>query len=162
VQTAKKTRRVNPFLRAILWVFPPIYKAYMHLVFLTSKRVFYNYDSMLKRYDEAKSILVAIWHQDVLLITLTFRDYTVVMMVSGSDQEGRHGKDCQANGIRAESGRLHLESFDGWPEGLKNLLHGFCFSDIIRPKSVSNFILLSIGRFPDSLLKGGVFGRAFQ
>jgi len=86
VETAKTTREINPFLKAILWIFPPIYKAYMHFVFLTSKRVFYNYDSILKRYDDGKSILVAIWHQDVLLIPFAFRNYNVVTMVSKSDQ----------------------------------------------------------------------------
>lgn len=81
-----KTRKVNPFVRAIVWIFPPIYKAYMHFVFLTSKRVFYNYDSILKRFQDDVAILGAIWHQDVLLVPFAFRNYEVVTMVSKSDQ----------------------------------------------------------------------------
>ncbi len=81
-----KTRKVNPFVRAIVWIFPPIYKAYMHFVFLTSKRVFYNYDSILKRFQDDAAILGAIWHQDVVLVPFTFRNYNVVTMVSKSDQ----------------------------------------------------------------------------
>jgi lysophospholipid acyltransferase (LPLAT)-like uncharacterized protein len=67
-------------------MFPPIYKLYMHFVFLTSKRVFYNYDSILKRKDQDISIIGAIWHQDVVLVPFTFRNYNVVTMVSRSDQ----------------------------------------------------------------------------
>lgn len=81
-----KTRKVNPFVKAIVWIFPPLYKAYMHFVFLTSKRVFYNYNSILKRLDEGDSILGAIWHQDVILGPFTFRNYDVGTMVSKSDQ----------------------------------------------------------------------------
>ena len=81
-----RTRKVNPFIRAIIWIFPPIYKLYMHFVFLTSKRVFYNYDSILKRKDDDTSILGSIWHQDVMLVPFTFRNYNVVTMVSRSDQ----------------------------------------------------------------------------
>ena len=80
-----KTRKVNPIVRALVWVFPPIYKLYMHFVFLTSKRVFYNYDSILNRKDEDVSILGAMWHQDLLLSPFTFRNYDVVTMVSKSD-----------------------------------------------------------------------------
>jgi hypothetical protein len=58
----------------------------MHFVFLTSKRVFYNYKSILKAYDEGRSIVGAIWHQDVILVPFTFRNYNVVTMVSKSDQ----------------------------------------------------------------------------
>lgn len=81
----KKTRKVNPIVRAIVWIFPPIYKIYMHFVFLTSKRVFYNYDSILKRKDDNTSILGAAWHQDTLLGPFTFRSHNVVTMVSKSD-----------------------------------------------------------------------------
>ncbi len=81
-----RTRKVNPFVRAIVWVLPAIYKLYMHFVFLTSKRVFYNYDSILKRKDDDISILGAIWHQDVVLVPFTLRNYNVVTMVSRSDQ----------------------------------------------------------------------------
>jgi lysophospholipid acyltransferase (LPLAT)-like uncharacterized protein len=80
-----KTRKVNPFVRAILWLGPPIYKIYMHFVFLTSKRVFYNFDSMKEEYDEGASLLGACWHQDVVLLPFTFRNYNVVTMVSKSD-----------------------------------------------------------------------------
>ncbi|GAB4346650.1 MAG: lysophospholipid acyltransferase family protein [Candidatus Abyssubacteria bacterium] len=58
----------------------------MHFVFLTSKRVFYNYKSILQAYDEGRSIVGAIWHQDVILVPFTFRNYNVVTMVSKSDQ----------------------------------------------------------------------------
>ncbi len=81
-----ETRKVNPIVRALVWIFPPIYKAYMHFVFLTSRRVFYNYESLLNRKDEDQSILAAIWHQDVLLTPFAFRNYNVVTMVSKSDQ----------------------------------------------------------------------------
>jgi lysophospholipid acyltransferase (LPLAT)-like uncharacterized protein len=64
---------------------PPIYKLYMHFVFLTSKRVFYNYDSILQRKDDDSSILGAMWHQDILISPFTFRNYDVVTMVSKSD-----------------------------------------------------------------------------
>jgi lysophospholipid acyltransferase (LPLAT)-like uncharacterized protein len=85
VKKKRKTRKVNPIVRALVWIFPPIYKAYMHFVFLTSKRMFYNYDSMLNRKDSNSSILGAAWHQDVLLGPFTFRNHNVVTMVSKSD-----------------------------------------------------------------------------
>jgi lysophospholipid acyltransferase (LPLAT)-like uncharacterized protein len=81
-----RTRKVNPIIRAIVWICPPIYKLYMHFVFLTSKRVYYNFDSILKRKDDDISLLAAIWHQDVVLVPFTFRNYNVVTMVSRSDQ----------------------------------------------------------------------------
>jgi lysophospholipid acyltransferase (LPLAT)-like uncharacterized protein len=80
-----KTRKINPFVKALLWIFPPIYKAYMHLVFLTSRRVYYNYESMLNQYLQGASTLGAIWHQDVILVPFTFRNYNIVTMVSKSD-----------------------------------------------------------------------------
>ena len=86
--TAKRerTRKINPLVRAIVWIFPPIYKAYMHFVFLTSKRIFYNFDSMKEQHSKGTSMLGAIWHQDVILLPFTFRNYNVVTMVSKSDQ----------------------------------------------------------------------------
>jgi lysophospholipid acyltransferase (LPLAT)-like uncharacterized protein len=81
----KKTRKINPLVRAIVWIVPPIYKLYMQLVFLTSKRVFYNYDSILNRKQDDTSILGAMWHQDVLISPFTFRNHNVVTMVSKSD-----------------------------------------------------------------------------
>ena len=81
----EKTRSVHALVRAILWIFPPLYKAYMHFVLLTSKRVFYNFAQMKKMNDEGENIVGAIWHQDVVLIPFTFRDYNVVTMVSKSD-----------------------------------------------------------------------------
>ena len=85
VEKPKKTRRAHPLVRAIIWICPPIYKLYMYFVFLTSKRVFYNYDSILglKAYDS--SILGAMWHQDVMISPYTFRNHNVVTMVSKSD-----------------------------------------------------------------------------
>jgi hypothetical protein len=80
-----KTRKVNPLVRAVVWIFPPIYKLYMHFVFLTSKRVFYNYISILTRKHHDVGILAAIWHQGVLLQPFTFRNFDVVTMVSKSD-----------------------------------------------------------------------------
>lgn len=79
------TRKVHPLVRAIVWICPPIYKLYMHFVFLTSKRVFYNSDSILNRKDADASIIGAAWHQDVMLLPFTFRNYDVVTMVSKSD-----------------------------------------------------------------------------
>ena len=67
------------------WMLPPIYKAYMHFVFLTSKRVFYNFDPMKEEYEKGASLLSAIWHQDVMLQPFTFRDFNVVTMVSKSN-----------------------------------------------------------------------------
>jgi len=58
----------------------------MNFVFLTSKRVFYNFDGMRKLRDTGASILGSIWHQDVILVPFTFRNYNVVTMVSRSDQ----------------------------------------------------------------------------
>jgi lysophospholipid acyltransferase (LPLAT)-like uncharacterized protein len=81
-----KTRKVHPLVRAIVWIFPPIYKAYMTFVLLTSKRVFYNFTLMKELLDEGASILGAAWHQDVILLPFTFRNYDVVTMVSKSDQ----------------------------------------------------------------------------
>lgn len=80
-----RTRKVNPFVRVLLWIFPPIYKAYMHFVFLTSKRVFYNCPKFFKQFEKGTGILGAIWHQDVILVPFTFRNYNVVTMVSKSD-----------------------------------------------------------------------------
>jgi len=80
-----KTRKVHPLVRAIVWICPPIYKLYMHFVFLTSKRVFHNYSSILDRKEEDTSIIGAAWHQDVMLLPFTFRDYDDVTMVSKSD-----------------------------------------------------------------------------
>jgi len=80
-----KTRKINLLVKAVLWIFPSIYKAYMHFVFLTSKRVYYNYESMLQQYLQGASTLGAIWHQDVILVPFTFRNYNVVTMVSKSD-----------------------------------------------------------------------------
>jgi lysophospholipid acyltransferase (LPLAT)-like uncharacterized protein len=57
----------------------------MHFVFLTSKRVFYNYEGMLEQYKQGASTLGAIWHQDAILVPFTFRGYNVVTMVSKSD-----------------------------------------------------------------------------
>jgi lysophospholipid acyltransferase (LPLAT)-like uncharacterized protein len=88
VSTSKKkgkTRKINPLVKAVLWIFPPIYKLYMHFVFLTSRRVYYNYLSMLEHYLQGSSTLGAIWHQDVILVPFTFRNYNVVTMVSKSD-----------------------------------------------------------------------------
>ena len=81
----KKTRKVNPFVRAILWIFPPIYKLYMHFVLLTSKRYFYNYVTILRDMYDGICILGAIWHQDVMIQPFTFRKFDVVTMVSKSD-----------------------------------------------------------------------------
>jgi lysophospholipid acyltransferase (LPLAT)-like uncharacterized protein len=81
----KKTRKVHPLVRAIVWIAPPIYKLYMHFVFLTSKRVFYNYDSILQRKEDDTSILGAMWHQDLMISPFTFRYFNVVTMVSKSD-----------------------------------------------------------------------------
>ncbi len=86
MQKKKKSRKVNPLVRAVLWILPPIYKAYMTLVFLTSTRTFYSFDSMKKLRDEGASILGAIWHQDVIVVPFTFRSYNVVTMISQSDQ----------------------------------------------------------------------------
>lgn len=82
---SKATRKVNTFLRAILWVFPPLYKAYMHFVLLTSKRIFYNFDQMKKLNSEGANILGAAWHQDAVFGPFAFRSYNVVTIVSKSD-----------------------------------------------------------------------------
>jgi len=83
--TRKKTRKVNPLIRAMLWWIPPLYKAYMGFVLLTSKRVFYNFDSVKKLQAEAKNILAAAWHQDLILGPFTFRHYNIVTMASKGD-----------------------------------------------------------------------------
>lgn len=80
-----KTHRVHPLVRAIVWICPPIYNLYMHFVFLTSKRVFYNYDSILDLLTGDSGILGAMWHQDVMIAPYTFRNHNVVTMVSKSD-----------------------------------------------------------------------------
>jgi len=79
------TRKVPYYVRTILWIVPPIYKAYMHIVFLTSKRVFYNAQKMKDEFEEGTSLLGACWHQDVMLLPFTFRNYDVVTMVSKSN-----------------------------------------------------------------------------
>lgn len=79
------TRKTRLSVRLIAWLMPPIYKAYMHFVFLTSKRVFYGYESILERLDRGDSILGAIWHQDVVVIPFTFRNYNIVTMASKGD-----------------------------------------------------------------------------
>jgi len=80
-----KARKISPLVKILLWIFPPIYKLYMHFVFLTSRRVYYNYGSMLEQYLRGASTLGAIWHQDVILVPFTFRNYNIVTMVSRSD-----------------------------------------------------------------------------
>ena len=78
----KKTKKLSLFLRAVLWIAPLLYKAYIGFVLLTSRRVFYNFDSIKKLNDEGKNILAVAWHQDYLLGPFTFRNYNIVTMAS--------------------------------------------------------------------------------
>jgi len=85
MEMKKKTRKVNPFVRVIIWIFPLLYKAYMHFVFLTSKRIFYNFDQLKKLNSEGANILGAAWHQDAVFGPFAFRNVKVMTMVSKSD-----------------------------------------------------------------------------
>lgn len=68
-----------------MWVFPLLYKAYMHFVFLTSKRIFYNFDQLKKLNSGGANILGAAWHQDAVFGPFAFRNNKVMTMVSKSD-----------------------------------------------------------------------------
>ncbi len=81
----KNTRKISLLLRAIVWIFPLLYKAYMHFVFLTSKRIFYNFNQLKKLNREGANILGAAWHQDAVFGPFAFRNNNVMTMVSKSD-----------------------------------------------------------------------------
>jgi lysophospholipid acyltransferase (LPLAT)-like uncharacterized protein len=78
----EKTKRISLFMRALLWIAPVVYRAYIGFVLLTSRRVFYNFDRIKKRNDEGRNILAVAWHQDYLLGPFTFRGYNIVTMAS--------------------------------------------------------------------------------
>lgn len=75
-------------MRALLWFAPPIYKAFIGFVLLTSRRIFCNFEALKKRSDEGKNVLAVAWHQDSLLGPYTFHDYNIVTMAS----MGEHGQ----------------------------------------------------------------------
>lgn len=78
----KEPKKLGRFLRAVLWMAPLLYKAYIGFVLLTSRRIFYNFESIKKRNDEGKNILAIAWHQDYLLGPYTFHDYNIVTIAS--------------------------------------------------------------------------------
>lgn len=80
--TKKKTKKLSLLLRAVLWMAPLLYKAYIGLVLLTSRRIFYNFGPIKERNDEGENILAVAWHQDGLLGPFTFRNYNIVTMAS--------------------------------------------------------------------------------
>lgn len=82
MKAKKNTKKFNFFVRALLWIAPTIYKAYIGLVLLTSRRIFYNFDPIKRRNDEGENILVVAWHQNGLLGPFTFRNYSIVTMAS--------------------------------------------------------------------------------
>lgn len=85
--TYRETRkRLNLFfLRAILWIFPPLYKGYMHFVFVTSRRIFYNFARLQELDSKGENILGAAWHQDAVFGPFAFRNRNIMTMVSKGD-----------------------------------------------------------------------------
>jgi len=81
----KRRKKPNILLRAILWIFPPLYKGYMHFVFITSRRIFYNFAQLQELDSKGENILGAAWHQDAVFGPFAFRNRNIMTMVSKGD-----------------------------------------------------------------------------
>jgi len=101
-----------------VWVGPMIYKAYMRLVFWTSRVEAVGLQSLFAGADGGGVSLGAVWHQDIIAGGFFFRGRKVVAMASQSpDGEiaARALKRCGYIPVRGSSSR-------GGKEGLKEML----------------------------------------
>jgi lysophospholipid acyltransferase (LPLAT)-like uncharacterized protein len=81
----ERRKKPNILLRAILWIFPPLYKGYMHFVFITSRRIFYNFARLQELDNKGENILGIAWHQDAVFGPFAFRNRNIMTMVSKGD-----------------------------------------------------------------------------
>jgi lysophospholipid acyltransferase (LPLAT)-like uncharacterized protein len=82
----KKFRRLRDFgKRLAVWLVPPLYNAYMWLVYNTSKEAYSNLHIVWEALDRGENILAAVWHQEAVLGPFLGRGRDIVTMVSRGD-----------------------------------------------------------------------------
>jgi hypothetical protein len=110
----KKLRRLRDFLKRVApLVVPPIYNAYMWLVYHTSKKTYFKVPEVLAMADHGQNILCAVWHQDGFISPFCFKGYDIVTMVAESDLGNvlaQIMRKCHYIPIRGGSGRRGREA----------------------------------------------------
>ncbi|MGH7789866.1 MAG: lysophospholipid acyltransferase family protein [Candidatus Binatia bacterium] len=86
----KRTRRVKPALarqlnRLLCWLLPPVYGAYMWLVYKTSRVVHENTDLLWLMRQRYGGLVGIMWHQEVFMVAWAFRQYEGHTLASPSE-----------------------------------------------------------------------------
>jgi len=116
-------------LKLVLWLGPLLYKSYVKLVYLTSKKSFESLEPLWERQKQGQIVLAAVWHQDAVTGPLVFRNRNFVTMVSMS----RDGEIFQRilskvgyTSIRGSSSRRGAEALKGMIDHLKHRPASIC------------------------------------
>ena len=124
-------------LKLVLWVGPLLYKSYVKLVFLTSKKSFESLEHLWERQKQGHTVLVAVWHQDAVTGPLVFRNRNFVTMVSMS-RDGEIFQQvlskCGFTTVRGSSSRRGAEALKGMIDHLKRRPASICAIAIDGPR----------------------------
>ncbi len=70
--------------RFIVSLAPYIYKAYMGIVYLTSRKSYVGFEGVRHKINCGEKIIAALWHQDILLAPYAYRHYRILTLASRS------------------------------------------------------------------------------
>lgn len=116
-------------LKLVLWIGPLLYKSYVTLVYLTSKKSFQALKPLWERQTQGQTVLVAVWHKDAVTGPLVFRNRNFVTMVSMSRDGELFQRILNKVGyasVRGSSSRRGAEALKGMIDFLKRRPASIC------------------------------------
>lgn len=115
--------------RFFFTILPRIYRAYMGLVYLTSKKTYVGFEGVEEYIRGGGRAIAAIWHQDIILALYEYRDRGILTLASRS-RDGEIiaralrylGYDVVRGSSSRGGGRAMLEMVRRMSEGKNNLI----------------------------------------
>jgi len=124
-------------LKVLLWVGPLLYKSYVRLVYLTSKKSVEALEPLWEKQKQGQTVLAAVWHEDAVTGPLVFRNRNFVTLVSMS-RDGeifeRVLSKCGFSSVRGSSSRRGAEGLKGLIDHLKRRPASICAIAIDGPR----------------------------
>ena len=124
-------------LKLVLWLGPLLYKSYVKLVYVTSKKSVESLERLWERQKQGQTVLAAVWHQDAVTGPLIFRNRNFVTMVSVS-RDGEIFQQvlskCGYTTVRGSSSRRGAEALLGLIDIVKRRPASICAIAVDGPR----------------------------
>lgn len=151
-------------LKLVLWISPLLYKSYMRLVFLTSKKSFEAIEPLQERLERGQTVLTAVWHKDAVIGPFALRKMGFVTMVSTSG-DGEIFQQvvsrCGFTTVRGSSSRRGAEALKGLIDYVKRRPGSFCGVAVDGPRGPARKVkkgIVSLAEYTDVPVFPVLFG----